>query len=103
MFETETLDAIFAPSEDVVARNIEGELIIVPLTAGIGDMEDALFTLNETGRAIWERLDGKRNLRNIAEDLSVTHDASVEEIERDVTGLIAELLERNIIVKISSD
>jgi hypothetical protein len=35
------LDAIYVPSEDVVFRDIEGELIIVPLTSGIGDMEDA--------------------------------------------------------------
>ena len=53
------MDAVYAPSEDVVAREIEGELIIVPLVAGIGDMEDELYTLNETGRAIWDRLDGK--------------------------------------------
>ena len=47
------LDAIYAPSEDIVAREIEGELIIVPLVSGIGDMEDELYTMNETGRAIW--------------------------------------------------
>ena len=38
------LEAAYAPSEDVVAREIEGELIIVPLVAGIGDMEDELYT-----------------------------------------------------------
>jgi hypothetical protein len=46
------LSKIYEPSEDIVARVIEGELIIVPLVAGIGDLEDELFTLNETGRAI---------------------------------------------------
>ena len=45
---------MYVPSEDIVAREIEGELIIVPLAAGIGDMEDELFSLNETGREIWE-------------------------------------------------
>ena len=28
-----------------------GGIIIVPLVAGIGDMEDELFTLNDTGKA----------------------------------------------------
>ena len=46
------LDQAYLPSEEVVARVIEGELIIVPLTSGIGDMEDELFSLNETGRAV---------------------------------------------------
>jgi hypothetical protein len=30
--------AIYTPSEDVAAREIEGEFIIVPLAAGIGNM-----------------------------------------------------------------
>jgi len=41
-----SLDSAYAVSEDVVAREIEGQVIIVPLTAGIGDMEDELYTLN---------------------------------------------------------
>jgi len=39
-------DSVYAVSDDVVAREIEGEIIIVPLVAGIGDLEDELFTLN---------------------------------------------------------
>ena len=35
-----TLDAKCVPSEDVVAKLIEDELIIVPIVAGIGDMDD---------------------------------------------------------------
>ena len=34
-----------------------GEIIIVPLVAGIGDMEDELFTLNDTVKASWGQLD----------------------------------------------
>ncbi len=37
-----TLHSICAPSDDVVAREIEGAVIIVPLTAGIGDADDEL-------------------------------------------------------------
>jgi hypothetical protein len=58
----------YVPSDDVVVREIEGELIIVPLVSGIGNIEDELFTLNETGRAIWERLDGKKSLKDLAKD-----------------------------------
>ena len=56
-----TRDTICIGSEDVVARLIEGDLIIVPLTAGIGDADDELYTLNETGKAVWQTLDGKRH------------------------------------------
>jgi hypothetical protein len=92
------LDKIYMPSEEVVAREIEGEMILVPLTAGIGDMEEELFSLNETGKAIWKLLDGKRSLRDIALILSREYKAGQEEIEKDVLGLIRELFTRKIVV-----
>jgi hypothetical protein len=84
-------------SEDIVARDIEGELIIVPLTAGIGDLDDELFSLNETGRAIWDRLDGRSSLGAIAAALAVEYDAPTAEIEQDVLGLVEELVKRKIV------
>jgi hypothetical protein len=92
-------DAAYLPSEDLVCREIEEEFIIVPLVAGMGDMEDELFTLNETGRAIWARLDGKKSLQAVAEELSAEYEAPSGEIERDVIGLAEELLKRKMIVE----
>jgi hypothetical protein len=92
-------NSIFCPSEDIVAREIEGELIIVPLFSGIGDSEDELFTLNETGRAIWKLMDGKRTIRQIIKLLIDEYKASDKEIEDDVFGLLEELLKRRIVVE----
>jgi len=94
------LDRSYMPSEDVVAREIEGELIIVPLVAGIGDMEDELFTMNETGKAIWDRLDGKKKLKDVLGELFAEFEASAGEIEKDVIGLVDELVRRRILVEI---
>jgi hypothetical protein len=93
------MDAVYVPSEDVVAREIEGELIIVPLVAGMGDMEDELFTLNDTGKAIWRRLDGKADLRAVLAALAEEYEAATGEIERDVLGLVEELLKRRMLVE----
>ncbi len=93
------IEAAYKASDEVVAREIEGELIIVPLTSGIGDMEDELFTLNETGRAIWSKLDGNKSLKAVVAELQEDYDAPVEEIEKDVTGLAQELLNRRILVE----
>ncbi|MCX6559337.1 MAG: PqqD family protein [Candidatus Aminicenantes bacterium] len=92
------LDEVFVRSSDVVARVIEGELVIVPLTGGVGDLEGELFSLNETGRAIWDRMDG-RSLRRVIEDLGEEFDAPPETLAKDVLGLIGELLQRSIIVR----
>jgi len=101
MEEKIKMDGVYAPSEDIVAREIEGEMIIVPLVAGIGDMEDELFTLNETGRAIWGRLDGQKNLARMVEELSQEFEGPPGEIEKDVRGLVQELLKRRMLVEVS--
>ena len=93
------LDAVYIPSEDVVAREIEGEIIIVPLTSGIGDIEDELYTLNETGGAIWVRLDGRNSLTNVIDDLSKIFEASHGEMKKDVIGFVEELLKRKMLGK----
>jgi hypothetical protein len=97
-----SLDKFYIPSEDVVAREIEGELIIVPLVAGIGDMEDELYTMNETGKAIWDRLDGERDLRGVVAALAQDYDAAPDEIERDVRGLVEELVRRRMLVEVEA-
>lgn len=94
-------NTVCAHSENIVARRIEGDIVIVPLTSGIGDAEDELYTLNETGKAIWQLLDGKRTLQEVADALSLRFDGPTAEIERDVIGLAEELLKRRILVEVS--
>jgi len=91
------------PSGDVVAREIEGELSSVLLVAGSGDREDELFTLNElfalnaAGKAIWDQFDGQRRLAEVVAHLSPELEEAEDGAgERDVLGLIAELLERRM-------
>jgi len=90
----------YIPSPDIVVRNIEGETIIIPITAGIGDLEDALFTLNPTGLAVWEKLDGQNSVADIIEALLKEYTASPGQIERDVLGLLEELYQKKLIVEV---
>ena len=92
-----SLEKVYVPSEDVVAREIEGEIIIVPLVAGIADVDDELYTLNETGKAIWKLLDGTKSLREVAEELAREFEG--DEIVRDVLGFVTELTARRILVE----
>ena len=93
-----TLATICLPSDDIVARNIEGNLVIIPLVAGIGDAEDELYTLNETGQAVWQKLDGQRTLQEVAALLVDEFEAPLPELEADVLGLAGELTRRRILV-----
>jgi len=93
------LKGVYVPSEDVVAREVGGEFIIIPIVSGIGDLEEEIFTLNETGRAIWDNLNGRRSLKDVARTLSLKFEGSPEKIEKDVIGLAEELLKRRMLVE----
>ena len=92
-----TENTICLPSEDIVAREIEGDMIIVPLVAGIGDTEDELYSLNEPGKAIWKKLDGEKSLDQIAGELAEEFSAPLEEIRTDVLGFATEMVKRRIL------
>ncbi len=92
-----TLLTICAPSEDVVAREIEGDIVIVPLVAGIGDADDELFTLNETGQAIWQQLDGQRTLGEVALVLFGEFEAPLDKLQADVLGFASAMTQRRIL------
>jgi hypothetical protein len=93
-----TLDTICIPSTDIVARIIEGEIVIVPLVAGIGDLNDELYTLNSTGKAIWDHLHPQRTLGGIVTILTSQFDAPFAELEQDVLGFAEELVRRRMLV-----
>lgn len=59
-------EVAYAPSEAVVTREIEGEIVIVPLAEGIGDLENELYGLSDTGWDVWRLLDG-RSLDKVVE------------------------------------
>lgn len=99
MMEKIDLSRVYGPSDDVVVREIEGEIVIVPLTSGIGDLEDELFTLNETARDIWARVDGSRPLAAVVHELAAEYEAPEGLIQDDVVGLLQELFDRRMIVE----
>jgi hypothetical protein len=71
--------------------------VIVPLVAGIGDADDELYTLNETGQAIWKKLDGQRTLKDVAASLVSEYTTPLADLENDVLGFASELTRRGIL------
>ena len=91
------LNTIYVPSEDVVAREVQGELIIIPITAQAKSEEDAIFSANESGKAIWGKLTQKKSLKTIIEELSSEFNVPVSQIKVDVLGFLGELLKRKMV------
>lgn len=93
------LNAVYALSEDVVMRKIDGETILVPIGSGIGDLEDDLYTVNESGLSILSMLDGKRTLKDVAMVIGSQYEADEESLIVDVLGFTSELYRRKMIVE----
>jgi hypothetical protein len=95
-----SLNGKYALSDNVVGREIHGEFIIVPIFAGIADAYEKIYALNKFGQAIWEKLDGKRNLSEVVRALDLQFSGEVAEKERHVVGFVGELLKRKMLVKV---
>lgn len=95
------LDAVYVASGDVVVREVESEMIIIPFASGVNDSENEPCFLNATGQIIWQRLNGRRNLKDIVKDLAAEFKAPVKVIEKDVIGFVEKLLMRNMLIEVS--
>ena len=92
------LDQVYTISEDLVARKVQGEFIIIPLSSGLSKTNEELFTLNHSGQAIWEKIDGKRTLSRIIEKLCREFSVSKLTMTKNVLGLMEELIKRKMVV-----
>jgi len=90
------LKTTFKPSPNIVPRKTGDEYVLVPLSNNIADM-DRVYTLNETGAFIWERLDGKTDLAAILKEMQKTFDVDKATAEQDLLEFIDQLKEYLIV------
>jgi len=73
-----------------VARNVGNELILVPLTANVAQMNE-LFTLNETGKFIWENINENSTVLEIENLMIETFDIDSAIAKRDIELFLSKL------------
>jgi hypothetical protein len=73
-----------------VARNVGNELILVPLTANVAQMNE-LFTLNETGKFIWENINENSTVLEIENSMIETFDIDSATAKRDIELFLSKL------------
>lgn len=77
-----------ARDENLVFRRIGDETILVPIRQGSPDAT-ILYVLNDTAARIWTLMDGLRDVRAIAEEITREFEVSIEEAEADVRSFLA--------------
>ncbi len=94
-------DSIFKVcSERVVTRRVGNEMVIVPLVNSVADMTRVL-TLNETGAAIIEALDGQRTISQVEAQLISVFDVQSDILAADLQNFILDALAKGIIEEVS--
>lgn len=89
-------ERVFQKNPAIVSRKVGDEYILVPIRDNVGDMEN-LYTLNEVGAFIWEKIDGKRTVNQIAQLLLNEFEAEETAARNDVKDFFNDLLENSAV------
>lgn len=85
---------------NVVIRKVGDEMVIVPLVNSVADMTRVL-TLNETGTAIIEALNGQNTINQVEEQLLQQFDVERNVLSNDLQVFIDQALDKQIIEKLA--
>lgn len=81
----------FRASDDVVAREVGGEMVLLDLASG------TYFGLGAVGSRVWEQLSlGEASLAQLAGLIEAKFDAPREVIEQDLAELIGQLVDKQL-------
>jgi hypothetical protein len=89
---------VFLRNSDVISRKIAGELFLVPIKGRIADMEN-IFALTAVAEYIWDRLDGRKSLNEILNNVVDRFEVEHEQAESDIRGFIVELVGAGLITE----
>ena len=76
---------------DFVFRKVVEETILVPVHMNVAEM-DYIYTLNDIGAFIWERLDEPRSKAELQECLLEEYDVEPEALNADLQTFVEEML-----------
>lgn len=86
------LSDTIATSDDVVARVVAGETVLLNLATG------TYFGLNEVGGRVWQLIDTEgRSLAEVRDTIQAEFDVSAQDAEADLLALLADLSEHGLV------
>jgi len=77
------IESLFQLKSKFVTREVGNELIVVPLSANVAQMNE-LFTLNETAKVIWENLNEGIDMPTLIQTITDTFDIDQHTAEKDI-------------------
>ncbi|HSL02311.1 MAG TPA: PqqD family protein [Nitrospiraceae bacterium] len=83
--------AIYTKHPDYVQRDVAGECILVPIKRTLTEA-NSIYVLNETGAALWNKIDGQRTAQDIITDFCCEYEVETGQLAKDFTSLLDDLL-----------
>ncbi len=93
---TALLASRFIRNRDVVSRQIQGELVIVPIRRGVGDL-NSLYTLNSVGSVLWDYMSESHSLPEMITRVCDEFEVTAAQAQSDIEGFLDSLLEEKLI------
>jgi len=90
------LDTVLAPNGNFVFRKIGDETILVPVKAGVSEL-DSLFTFNEVGTVIWKGVENRSSVREIVTAVQAEFEIAPDSAQSDVFEFLEVLIKRSLI------
>jgi len=85
-------DRLRVNEEDVAAKIMDGEAIIINLTNGL------YYSMDNVGGVIWSLIEERRSLEDIAASIAGLYDVSPAQAQADLCRLAQELLEEKLVL-----
>lgn len=87
---------VYRKKDDLLTRRIAGETIVVPIRGKLADMQ-SIYAMNPVAEFVWERLDGRRSLDEISDEVVNHFSVSREQAGSDVREFVSELAAAGLI------
>lgn len=90
---------VYKHVDDVVARIIAGEKLIVPIRGHLADMRN-IFTVDPVGAFIWDSIDGARTLADLRDRITAEFDVADDVAEKDLLEFMAQLKASGLVMEV---
>ena len=82
---------VYRKNSNFIAREIAGEIIIVPIKREAQELSAIYNLSNEVAVRIWKLINGKRTLSEIKEKILQEFDVKEQQLKKDLREFIADL------------
>lgn len=83
---------IFCKNENMVAREIEDETVLLPIYDTSEEI-DCIYSLNKVASRVWEMIDGKSTIGEIKKKVLEEFESTPQEVKKRMGNFLKDLLE----------